>query len=426
MKLSAHLYPILGLAIVTAITFHAVLLSPHPVIANDSPTANIMIGQRWASEGRTVLWLTDGYLGRNGGVVTYGITTPLQRWLPARYYNTVLFSLLTFLVGLGGYLFCLALGLCPLAAFTGACALMLSGDFITSVFSGHGGKFVMWVFLLFAVWLLTVGISKRGLLALFWCGVCGGIGVSGQLDIGMILMLFIAAWAVFLIWQTRAQGRWVRLSAGLAAAVVAGCLYSATTIVSLLGLANQASTSVSQETRVPEEQWNWATQWSLPKIETLTLIAPGFFGFGHLPDSPYWGSIGQDANWPERHMGFPRFSISTQGMGVVVIALAVCALALGLATHGAHRPVIIFWAVAGLIALLCAYGRYLDVAPYGAHGFGPYRLFYWLPKMDAMRNPLKFLYPLMLALAVLAACGMQCLREAVAAHTAKPMKPRHK
>ena len=72
----------------------------------------------------------------------------------------------------------------------------------------------------------------------------------------------------------------------------------------------------------------------------------------------------------------------------------------------AQRGAIYFWAWVALIALLFAWGRYFDVAPTAGRGLGPYRLFYWLPKMDSMRNPLKFLYPFMLALAILAAFGM--------------------
>ncbi len=32
-----------------------------------------------------------------------------------------------------------------------------------------------------------------------------------------------------------------------------------------------------------QEHWDWATQWSLPKSETLGLVVPGLFGY--LPDS---------------------------------------------------------------------------------------------------------------------------------------------
>jgi len=158
------------------------------------------------------------------------------------------------------------------------------------------------------------------------------------------------------------------------------------------------------------EKWNWATQWSLPKIETITFVVPGFFGFG-LPNSPYWGKIGQDARWETQHIGFPRFSMSTQNMGIVVIALALLAIITASNFNKYSKNIIYFWTITFVLALLFAQGRYFDVGGASAGGFGPYRLFYWLPKMDSMRNPVKFLYPLMISLSILAAFGMEYIME---------------
>ncbi len=437
MKLSHHGWALAGLVLVVLVTFQSVLLPPRAVIANDSPLGSIARGQRWWQEGRRALWLNDGYLGRNGGRLSLGIVTPVQRLVPAAYYNTVIFAGTTLVVGIGMYLLCVTLGLGALASFAGASALMLSGDFITCVFSGHGGKFVMWACLLLCLWLLTYGVTRRNVLALAWSGICGGIGVSGQLDVGFIVALFFLGWLLFLVWQTRLKRQWAKLAGGLILALGAGMIYAVMTIVSLAGLAAQGTSGISDDDRSPAEQWNWATQWSLPKAETLSLLAPGFFGWGHLPDSPYWGRIGQDARWPAEHVGFPRFSINTQGLGVAVIALALLAVCAACVqrtnetggTMPTARGVMMFWSIAALVALVFAWGRYFDTAPNSASGIGAYRLFYALPKMDAMRNPLKFLYPLMLAVALLAAYGMDALSTLIAAahshaapHSAKRKK----
>ena len=410
-----HLLAILCLACVVVATYYAVLLPPRTIIAQDSPTASVALGRQRILEGKKIVWNTDGYLGRGGGVVTLSPYTPLNVLLPPQYFNSILFPLGVFLVGVGMYLFCISIGLTSVPAFTGACALMLSSDFITSTFSGHGGKFVMWAFLLFTLWLLTIAIQKRSLLAFLWCGICGGIGVGAALDTGFIVSVCLAAWAVLLVWQTRGDARWGRLAAGFAVAAVAAFIYSSSMVVSLLGLANQGQGSIAQEQRSAEEQWNWATQWSLPKAETLTLIMPGFFGFADALGSPYWGKIGRDARWPAQ--GYARFSMSTQGIGVVTVALALLAIFVGAMPGAPRRPLVIFWAVTAVAALMFAYGRYLDLSPTGASGFGPYRVFYWLPKMSSMRNPLKFLFPFALAVATLAAIGMGCLQSAMVAES---------
>jgi len=416
LNLKPHLFAIAGLALIVVVIFYNVLLPPKPLMAQDSGLVNEFVSRQRAQSGKDVYWNTTGYLGNGGGRLAGKLAkvridfAVWKKLLPAEFKNTFSFPFAVFLVGLGFYLFCLSLDLKRLAAFTGAASIMLSGDFISSTYSGHFGKFFMWVYLCFAIWLLTAGIRKRNVLLLLWAGICGGIGVSSQLDVGFIIVMFFFAWTVFLIFQTKNQKKWIKLSAGLGIACVAGLIYSASTIYNLMGLAGSAAgkSSGTKDTRSKAEIWNWATQWSLPKAETLTFVMPGFFGFG-LPDSPYWGKIGQDARWPTQHIGFPRFSMSTQNMGIIVIALAILAIVTASKMDSYSKKTIYFWGIAIIIALVFAYGRYFDIGGVSESGFGPYRIFYSLPKMESMRNPLKFLYPFMLGISLLAAYGMQYL-----------------
>jgi hypothetical protein len=420
-----HLYALLGLALVTGLTFHRVLLPPVPLVAQDAPLAAAVTLKQVITSGKDVVWIANGYLGSSGYEVRYGPLTWLTLLTPTPLVNTVQFVLLAFLAGAAMYGVGLAMGVRPLAAFTGACAVLLSGHFITTAYSGHTGTFLMWPCFLAATALITIGIRRRAWLPCLWAGVLGGLG-AGQLDIAVIIALFLAAWVVYEIIATRAQGQWAKLVVCLALALACGMAYSLPTVLDLLGLAGRAGGlgSVADDQKSAEDKWNWATQWSLPVNETLTLVAPGFYGLGLEPASPYWGRIGQDARWPTQRAGFPRFSMSTQGVGIVTVALALLAV-LAAAWAPAQRGAIYFWACAALAALLFAWGRYCDVAPTSGAGLGPYRLFYWLPKMDSMRNPLKFLYPFMLALGILAACGMDILLTMLAPHkiAAKKREP---
>ncbi len=415
-KIKNHLIAIAGLALIVIVIFHNVLLPLKPLMAQDSGLVNEFVSRQRAQSGKNVFWNTSGYLGNGGGRLAGKLNNfridigVWRKLLPAELKNTFDFPMAVFLVGLAFYLFCLALDLKPLAAFTGATSIMLSGHFISCTYSGHTGKFFMLVYLCFALWLLTAGIRKRNILLLLWAGICGGIGVSLQLDVGFIIVLFFFAWTIFLVWQTKNQKKWVKLSVGLGIACVAGLIYSASTIYGLMGLAGSASgkTTGTKDKRTEAEKWNWATQWSLPKAETLTFVIPGFFGFG-LPNSPYWGNIGQDARWNSQHVGFPRFSMSTQNMGIIVIALAILAIVMASKMDSYSKKNIYFWGIAIIIALFFAYGRYFDIGGASESGLGPYRIFYFLPKMDSMRNPLKFLYPFMIGISLLAAYGMQYL-----------------
>ena len=414
-NIKPHLLSIAAILFVVILIFHSVLLPPKPLLAQDAPLVSQVLARQKAASGDNLYWNTAGYLGTGGGNIYrktkfYIDFAHLKRFVPLTLINTFNFPLAVFIVGIAFYLFCLSLDLKPISALTGAVSIMLAGHFTSCIYSGHTGKFFMLAYLSLALWLLTAGIKKRSILALLWAGVCGGLGVSAQLDVGFIIVIFFAAWLLFLVLQTKNQKNWFKLTAGLIIACLAGLLYSASTIYSLAGLAKSETGAgvAAKAVRTEAEKWNWATQWSLPKIETLTFVMPGFFGFG-LPNSPYWGNVGRDARWETRRVGFPRFSMSTQNMGIVVVALALLALITASARDDYSKKSIYFWGAALIIALLCAYGRYFDFGGAAASGFGPYRLFYYLPKMDSMRNPLKFLYPFMIALSVLAAFGMDYL-----------------
>ncbi|NQU09550.1 hypothetical protein HQ590_02060, partial [bacterium] len=143
----------------------------------------------------------------------------------------------------------------------------------------------------------------------------------------------------------------------------------------------------------PRQKWAWATQWSLPPVETLDQVVPGFFGWrSDWARGPYWGRIGRQPGWEEHHQGFRNYSINANTVGTAVFLLALAAtltlirrqqeptdattdLAPVQRWHGR------FCVGAALIAYLLAFGRW---APF-------YYWFYQLPYMNTWRNPLKFL-----------------------------------
>ena len=75
-------------------------------------------------------------------------------------------------------------------------------------------------------------------------------------------------------------------------------------------------------------------------------------------------------------------------------------MALGLAATAIGFTLMInHWSIAALISLLTAFGR---------HGF-LYQLFYQLPYMATIRNPMKFMHPLNISLIILSGYGLQVL-----------------
>ncbi len=210
----------------------------------------------------------------------------------------------------------------------------------------------------------------------------------------------------------------------------------------------------AQDTQTKEEHWDFATRWSLPKIETLRLISPGLFGYRMtsritVPDksSAYWGRVGRDTRLSDimgddpvrqakafemlglnaetrsnfqssdpqvrdgafrallgKFTSAARYSGSGEYAGVLVSLLAIFAMVNS--WRGARSPFsfserrsLYFWSGVALICLLAAWGRY---------GFF-YRLLYQLPYFSTIRNPVKFLHPFHLVWVIMAGYGLEAL-----------------
>ena len=211
---------------------------------------------------------------------------------------------------------------------------------------------------------------------------------------------------------------------------------------------------MGQDEQTKDTRWNSATQWSLPKKETLGLVAPGFFGYRmrqHIlkvdHSSAYWGDIGRDPridglgsedpevrhktamlfNLPEevrqqlntqtRHERtapmtnitkkagiYWRYSGTGEFVGILISLLAFFALAnifRGAQTPFAknERVAVIFWGVVALFCILASWGRF---------GF-LYKLLYQIPYVSTVRNPIKFLTPFHIGWIILAGYGMEAL-----------------
>jgi hypothetical protein len=322
-----------------------------------------------------------------------------------------------FLMGLGGYFLVHDLTRNRFASFAGGLFLMLQPHVISHLLPGHIGHFLM------AGWVpLLVLFTRRAVLAggLNWlyAGACAGALISaGQHDVGAFFCLAVAAYGLFLLIRTRAERKGIRAWAGLAGGIAAGAALALLISFQALfsNLVRQVasyteSTSLGTEkaeSMDESQKWFWATQWSIPPVETADMAIPGFFGWGSSdPVNPYRGRIGQTEGWMTHHQGMPNLNDVCQYLGGVLLLGALLAL-----TLRRKDPEVLFFAVAGLVALLLSFGKFAPV----------YRLFYAIPGMETLRNPIKWFYVTSLFAGLLGAIGL-----AEASRLDRPAWPRLK
>ncbi len=263
-------------------------------------------------------------------------------------------------------------------------------------------------------------------------GLAVGVNVMEAADIGAILSLLVAAFTFYKALTGENGATLAKLGKGmLRVAIIAlfAGFIAAQTIVSLIGSSIVGIAGTGQDAESKAARWDFATQWSLPKVETLGLFVPGLFGY--KMDTPkdmaawlqdgykggnYWGGIGRDPAI-DRYFDSGRQGLQPQGSmrfsggggyaGILIALVAVWAVAQSLRRKDSvftdvQRRLLWFWAVVLVGSLLLSWGRF---APFDYYKHTVYAL----PYFSTIRNPAKFIIVFSVAIVILFAYGIHGL-----------------
>jgi hypothetical protein len=430
-------------------------LDPHQILfANDAP-----LGARNAECNRlpgrfTGTWSNLSWLGGENPAASPDITMLLATLVSPVAFLKIYAPLTLLFLGFSAWLFFRQLNLNPIVCLLGGVAAGLDSHFVSIACWG------------LAQWNVAAGCSFLAMAAFHaksiprvWeravlAGLAVGMGVMEGFDVGAILSVYVGLFILFHSLTAEApMGRKVlNLFVSQTLVVLFAVLVATHTMLTLVQTQVEGVASMGQDVETKKTRWDAATQWSLPKVETLQVVVPGLFGYrlsGNITEndhsSAYWGLIGQSPRIPElasddpkiraqalsllkqpdtflpaldtpdrasrtagivavtRKTGiFWRHSGSGECAGIMVSLLALFAVA-NLCRKDPYSKsesqAVAFWGLAALVSLLAAWGRY---------GF-LYGLLYKLPYFSTIRNPVKFMHPFHIALLILAAYGMEVL-----------------
>lgn len=408
---------LLLLTLLLAALFAKSFVPQYVIFSNDGPIGAMANGADTKWSNFSGVWFdlnSIGGQGVSGNVsITQMILLAFSHVAWAKFYAPL--AILT--LGLAAGFFFRRLGLSNLACVLGAIAAMLNSGFFTTACWGVASQAIN-----VAASFVALGLLMRPKSRLHWAevalaGMAVGMGVMEGFDVGALFSFCIAS---FILFQAAiSDGSPVqRATLGVGRlVVVAGFagLIAFQTVISLVGTQISGVSGTKQDNRTREQRWDFATQWSMAKSETLTFIIPGLFGY--RMDTPeggdYWGAMGRDPAWdryfdggmqgppPERSI---RFSGGGPYAGVLVVLVAAWALAQSFRKEQsvfslADRRTIWFWGIIGAIALLLAFGRFAWF----------YRLVYALPYFSTIRNPAKFAFFVEFALVIIFAYGVNGL-----------------
>ena len=410
----------LCLVVLLGFLFRDGFLPGRTVFSNDGPLGAISAKCARLPDGFFGYWQDLNWIGNTGPSASPAITQGLSLALGPLLFSKIYAPFALLFLGLSAWLCFRQWKFSRLACILGGIAAALNSDFFSTACWGVAAQPLSFGLDFLALAALADQSSPRRWLRVALAGFAVGMGVMEAFDIGAIFSLVVAAFVVF---QALAgEGATVKKLAGgvmrLAVVAAFAAFIAISAVSSLVGTQIKGVAGMGQDAESKSQRWDEATQWSLPKAETLSLFVPGLFGFRmETPEGGnYWGRCGRHGAWdryfasgkqeprPDARVYYIRHGGGGLYAGVVVVLIALWPVFQSLrkdnsAFSAAERKFIWFWSGVALLCLLVGFGRF---APF-------YQFFYALPFASAMRNPSKFIHVVEWILVILFAYGVHGL-----------------
>jgi hypothetical protein len=228
-------------------------------------------------------------------------------------YAKFLAPVALWILGLSAWFSFRQLKFSPLAATLGGLAAMLISAFFSDACWGVAAHEIAIGMDFCALGLFAANSPQTPALVrwarLALAGLAVGVSVMEAADIGAILSVFVALfvfWKSF--WEENGAGalRICRSIKHVAIITMFAGIIAWQAVSTLVGTSITGISGTGQDAASKMRQWDFTTQWSLPKKETLGLFVPGLFGY--RMDTPkdmmpmlqdaykagnYWGGIGR-------------------------------------------------------------------------------------------------------------------------------------
>lgn len=437
------------LALLLGTLFHESFDPEKVLFANDGPLGVLMNPAGQLPENFTGIWQDTNWLGGSEISAPPNISN-LIRWSLGPIGFAKFYAPLALLfLGWTAWIFFRSQGFVPIVCALGALAATLNMNTFSNACWGLPSRALALGAVFLALSALTHPGIRPGWARWVFAGFGVGLSILEGYDNGAIFSLFVGIFAVYRALtegifgrepsntphtnpagtpnkgtapdlqtsQTPAPINWGALLAkalgGAAVVALVAALVSSHAVLSVIstqleskGSPSAAGTAENSGNDAAEAQrnWDWATQWSLPKLEALRVVIPGLFGYrmDSSEGGNYWGTVGRQPGWEEHHQGLPRHSGSGEYLGLGVALMAFWGLLNSF--RGARsqwsmttRSMVWFWAAVAVISLVLSFGRH---APF-------YKIIYSLPYFSTVRNPIKFMHVFHLAALILFGYGLQ-------------------
>lgn len=290
------------IAAILVVMFWKAFLPNYCHFSNDGPMGYQNAALNRLPQGFHGMWVDLWGEGWNGGAALPDMDMLVLWALGSAGYASFYIPIALFILGMGAYFCFRRLGLSPVASILGGLAACLTTNFFSDGCWGAAPA----VFAFGMDFLALGALAKRDKFP-FWltpalAGLAIGLNVVEAADIGGMFSLLIAAFILYQAFVENGAALPARVGRGFGrlfiVAAFAGFI-AAYGLSALVGATVKGISGTQEDAQAKATRWEFATEWSLPKRETLSLIIPGLFGdrVDYSDERAYWGSMGRDASW---------------------------------------------------------------------------------------------------------------------------------
>ena len=393
-----YLLCLLFFVVLAAITFRCAWGADHVFSASDLNIGRLAFKKSNLPASLTGYFTANQVMGSSG----YGFTlfNVLLAALPLVFFANTIYGLILVGGSLAMVWFLRLWNRSWLASVFGA----LVSFWVNSVMlasGGHAYKMEVLAFSVLGLCLVEKAVRSESIKRTIGFSICAGLAVGimiiEQQDVALLAGLFVGSYSIFRLVQAhgKAGARWLAVLApvGIVAILLAGSTAMKSYKSNIAGAASVQGDSA--------KKWNYITQWSLVPSEWPDLIASGWGGWSsNNPEGPYWGKLGQSAEWETSRQGFRNFKLTSNYFGIIPFLLGAFGIVMAVRNRkNEEGGQFLFWAIAGLLGLWLAFGKYSIL----------YKLFYQLPMLGNIRAPIKLLDNFQICLGIVSAYGLDRL-----------------
>ncbi len=334
------------------------------------------------------------------------------------------YAVALYCAGLGLAYFLRGRGLSRLASYGAGILLSFCGYWASLFSAGHGGWFIWMTYGVFAFGLADRAVRRGKLKNWLLLGACVAWGSFYQPD---LWLLFTTLTGFYFAWCCVRERRFPWKGMSLAAAVffaIGAPSFRSALVNDLAGRDRQIAdgeTVVNGSAQTDaEKRWIFATNWSLPPMESVEFFIARLNGDTSCPLTlsigsrhgtgvrPYTGALGRPKDAAQgnyrQHSLYVGFVTCLLALAGVVLGWRLRtgreALCRGETETGRRTPDVLFFSLAAVVFYLFSLGRHCESV---------YRLVYALPFGDYLRAPVKWHHLTEFSLCVLAGFGLEGL-----------------